>query len=194
MPIFEQIRSRILSKLKARQIKDVNRAINALYIELIRRTSSGRYPQEIPEAIKTQSSEIRGKNVVGSLTISLEVAPMALAFEYGSGIWSERGARQKYPIVPNKASILAFDWPEAANIGSREGVADVVTPVTYNEQTFQFEGGRAFLPKVMHPGIRARPYIAPSIATKADEITEILGDGFMQVLDEELGPRVEIIR
>jgi hypothetical protein len=180
-----QAKAGFINLIKTRLRKNVTQATNILYLELVRRTSSGKYPDEITEAIRTSPAKFEpNKGIVGQVAIDLDIAPMALAFEFGSGIWAERGSKQKYPITPKNASILSFLWPEATNIAQREGV----DRVRFTEE------GRAFLPKVMHPGIQARPYIQPAIETKADEIAELLGDGFIEVLSEALGPDRIVIK
>jgi len=119
------------------------------------------WSKKIPGAIEVGVVEEPADGMMSiEIAVNLVEAPEALAFEYGSGIWGKKG--EKYPILPKTPNgKLAFDWPEAANIGTREGVREVVTPVTMTQSGF--EGGRAILPGVMHPGVQAKPYMAPAI-------------------------------
>lgn len=107
--------------------------------------------------------------------ISTRDAPEALAYEYGSGIWGKLG--QRYPILPKNKKFLAFVWPQAANIGAREGVPEVVTEVTQTDGGGGFVGGRAVLPGVMHPGVRAVPYMQPAADKNLDKIVSGMADG-----------------
>lgn len=68
-------------------------------------------------------------------------APYTLAFEYGSGIHRTRGVPDKYPIRGNP--FLAFYW---------EKIGEFVV-----------------LPGVSHPGIKAVPFIEPSLKSFFNE-------------------------
>lgn len=109
-----------------------------------------------------------------TVKISTKDAPEALAYEFGSGIWGKLG--RKYPIDPVNSEFLAFDWPQAANIGSREGVPDIVSPVV-NLPGGGFTGGRAILPGVMHPGVKAVPYMQPAAEKNLAKILNGMADG-----------------
>lgn len=174
------------SNIQNELIASVTKAVNVLYTAIMRRLSSAEYPDAIAANTKTTPATEKDKVITGSIIVdaSPNAAPMALAFEIGSGIWAEQGTRQKYPIEPTEASILAFNWPEAENIAKREGV-DLVN---------FGPGGKAFLPKVMHPGIKAKPYIQPSIEEKLDEIADIIGDDFVLAISAELGPDLVVIK
>ena len=124
------------------------------------------------EVTTVQDESATAKSII--VKISTKNAPEALAYEYGSGIWGKEG--RKYPINPKNAKFLAFDWPQAANIGSREGVRDVVTPVKMLDGG-GYEGGRAILPGVMHPGVRAEPYMQPAADKNLKKILEGMADG-----------------
>lgn len=131
----------------------------------------------IKENIEVLPVEVSGSVLIATIRVDASEttgAPEALAYEYGSGIWGKKG--EKYPIYPKKAGgKLAFDWPAAANIGSREGVRDIVTPVTPIAEG-RFEGGRAILPSVMHPGVKAEPYLAPAIEKYEKDLISSLAD------------------
>jgi len=101
-------------------------------------------------------------------------APEAPAYEFGSGIWGKEG--QKYPIKPVEASALAFDWPNAASIAQREGVSKV---------NFG-PGGRVVLPGVMHPGVRAEPFLQPAVDKNKHTLVSRLADVSVKLLADSL--------
>lgn len=169
------------SDIRTGLIKSVTKIVDVLFRAISQNLSSGKYPQELKDGVSTLPVKVTGAKVEGTIQVK---APQATAFEFGSGIWSTRGPRAKYPITPKEASMLAFDWPEAQNIAQREGVS----LVNFGP------GGHVVLPKVMHPGIQARPYIQPAIDAKADEIAEILADDILSSISEFIGPDVEVIQ
>ena len=126
-----------------------------------------RVAQRLPEAISSATS-IGVAHATGNgsasieITIDLDKAPMAAAFEWGSGLMSMRKPPEKYKIEPKNASMLAFEWGEARNIRP-EGLR-------ISKKT-----GKVILPYVMHPGIKPRQYIAPTLLAEMDEIKRIVG-------------------
>lgn len=151
--------------------------------------------QRIRENIEVPPVEVSEGTLVAAIRVDASEdtgAPEALAYEYGSGIWGKEGA--KYPITPKDGKVLAFDWPQAANIGSREGVRDIVTPVTPIAGG-GFEGGRAILPSVMHPGVKAEPYLAPAIAKYEKGLISSLADASAKILaDTTISTKVIIVK
>ena len=69
----------------------------------------------------------------------MPLSGMARAYEYGSGLHATRGIRQKYRISPRLKKLLSF----SSTLGKDSGKMIAV-------------------PKVMHPGVNARPYLAKS--------------------------------
>ena len=107
-------------------------------------------------AISVKSVAMSGNAVVGTIEIDLNTAPEALAYEYGSGIHSEKG--EKYPIPKDEATrnqpFLVFAWEKA---------------YPHIRRT---KDGKVVLKRVMHPGVAARPYIEPSL----DELKKTVKD------------------
>lgn len=104
-----------------------------------------------------QSSE--GSSI--DILVGGELAPMALAFEFGSGEHATRGPRGTYPIPKEAGGLLAFEWPRvAAELGKPEGTIFV-------------------FPRVDHPGVEAVPYVAPTITKTAPEIAKIIGEAII---------------
>ena len=83
-----------------------------------------------------------------SIIVDLKVAPEGAAYEYGSGIHGEKGV--VYPITPKKAPSLAFPvGPEPGRWPKYSGELET--------------GDYIYLPHVLHPGVKARPYLKPAI-------------------------------
>jgi len=150
----------------------------------------GGYPKEIPASITVGVATVT--DVGASIGISTDDkgkdnARITLAFELGSGLFGKEG--QKYKIEPKSGGkVLHFPWSIAQNIGPREGVRSVVHPIPGTEP----QEAEAFLPSVMHPGIKPRPFLQRSIDASSDRMLEIIGQNFeYQILD---GPRVEVIK
>lgn len=103
--------------------------------------------RRIKGAIKAQPPVREGDAIVGKITINLDEAsggaPEAMAYEFGSGIHSEKG--ETYVILPREQKALAFFWDKA------------------NASIPRLPDGRVLLRKVNHPGVAARPYIEPSL-------------------------------
>jgi hypothetical protein len=75
-------------------------------------------------------------------------APEAHAFEHGSGIHGPGGS--KYPIVARNVPLLAF-------MGTNEFAGHLIT-----------------VPSVQHPGVGARPFMAPAVEANRAEALELL--------------------
>jgi hypothetical protein len=130
--------------------------VGAFFSEKLReKVTSGRYPQAIKDGISVDEPK---QNYIDVLV----TAPMAAAFEYGSGIHATRGVKAKYRIPKEGgSSFVAFPkerWPG-------------YEPPPEAPDVFVFSF-------VMHPGIVARPYIKPTIQSSAPQIREILGKAF----------------
>lgn len=118
-----------------------------------------------------------------SITLGGEKAPYAVAYEYGSGIHGAKGAT--YKITPHKASLLRFPvgsppegrWPMFSNVG---------TAISEPGQDVYFE-------EVDHPGVRAKPFVKPSIVKVAPQITKILGQSFKAEIMSKV-ERVTVIK
>jgi hypothetical protein len=86
--------------------------------------------------------------------VDLNQAPMARAFERGSGLHDRRGARY-IMIAPKNTSQIVFEGTNAW-----KGQIIRVPPM----------GGGV----VYHPGVAARPYLAPAVQENRAKIREIL--------------------
>jgi len=144
-------------------------------------------PRKIIDATSIGSPVITGEGA-GYIDITIDMnpdtgAPMAAAFEYGSGLHGKRG--QRYPIEPKNAKVLAFPWSIARNL----------SPSFTGKSTAGIElsaDDKAFLPKVMHPGVAARPFIRPTIQEEKEQIKKILGKEFIASI--KLGGITTIIK
>jgi hypothetical protein len=113
------------------------------------------WSSDIPGAIRVEPAEVDSAgnysvNIV--VNLSEDGAPMAAAFEYGSGVHGEKG--KKYVIDPKEGNDhLAFPlsrWPN-------------YMPPPNVSRGFRFPGTVSRKAFVMHPGVRARPFLRPAI-------------------------------
>lgn len=125
-------------------------------------------PKAIIEYTSADSPKKEGNKYSVDVVIdtSENAAPMAGAFEWGSGEHGEKGKR--YPIVARnpEEQPLHFFWVE---------------------QDRWFKG-----PIVRHPGVEARPYIKPSIEESKEKIRKILGKEFKAIILADT-KRIEVI-
>ena len=109
---------------------------------------------------KAPTERIRGNIEVGQVRkdggrysvevfVSLKKAPEAGAYEYGSGIHATQGTKGTYPIVAKNAPNLVFWW---------------------EKKNKMFVG-----PSVNHPGVAAKPYLAPAAQETKKSIRQKLG-------------------
>jgi hypothetical protein len=88
--------------------------------------------------------------------VDLSIAPMARAFEYGSGIHATRDTMSPQQIGP-RGKILIMGNPLLSFPGTNE-----------------FKGQTIITPVVRHPGVAPRPFLAPAIQENRDRIRKIL--------------------
>ena len=118
---------------------------------------------KVSKNMKVGKVENNGSGALG-ITISIgmkdDEAPAAAAYEFGSGLHGKEG--KKYPIVPRKSGgFLVFpkeSWPG-------------YQPPPDAPNVF-------FFSKVMHPGVKAKPYMKPAIEENKEEMGEMIGSFF----------------
>jgi len=114
-------------------------------------------------------SKAKEEGEVVSITLSIgdkkkdksgnPLSGMARAYEYGSGEKATRGEKKRYPITPKTKKALWFymDNPnENLLLYEKDGIIGVT------------------LPKVMHPGVEARPFLSPAIQELLPRLSEQL--------------------
>jgi len=162
-------------------IKSVTKVIGILSSQISKRLQSGDYPKELRNGVSTLPARDENGVVVGTVIVEGETV---FAYEFGSGLWSERGIRAKYPIVP-EGEVLKFLWPAGSEAAAFSDTGE--------ELVVPGAGGLVHLPMVMHPGIRPQPFVQPAIDDRADEILEELGDDVVISISMALGPDVVVI-
>jgi hypothetical protein len=118
---------------------------------------------EVSKNMKVGKVESKGSGALG-ITISIgmkeDEAPAAAAYEFGSGLHGKEG--KKYSIVPRKSGgYLVFPkerWPG-------------YQPPPDAPDVFVFSS-------VMHPGVKARPYMKPAIEENKEEMKRLIGAFF----------------
>jgi hypothetical protein len=121
------------------------------------RVTQNKLPQKINEAVSIGAAQQQGDTSFIDVDIHLKTAPMAAAFEWGSGIHTQRGIPNTYPIMPKTKEALAI--PRAR--WSKYIPPPDIDPV--------------ILLKVNHPGVAPRPYILPTLVENKEEFRKILG-------------------
>ena len=126
--------------------------------------------KRIKDATSIGSPVVKGDGGYIDVTIDLskDAAPMAAAFEYGSGIHGKEG--KTYKIEPDEKDFLAFEWDKVDSSSSRGGKFRGVSKRT----------GKAIFSFVDHPGVRERPYIRPTINDHKKEIAKLIGREFIE--------------
>lgn len=121
---------------------------------------SKRLPSLIKDAIYIDQPQSNENNVSIEIKIDGNEAPMAAAFEYGSGLHRTRGTPSFIDIYPRNKPFLAIPrsrWPSYVPPPD-------VDPV--------------ILRHVQHPGIVARPFVLPAILKNKTELRTELGRAF----------------
>ena len=113
-------------------------------------------PKAIIQHTSIESPQKQGNKYSVDVVIdtSKKAAPMAGAYEWGSGVHGEKGEKYTIPGMPWLV-IPGERWPE-------------------------FDSPPAILRSVKHPGVEARPYIAPSIVKIKPKIGKMFAKEFKQ--------------
>lgn len=155
-------------------LASLGRVGSLFYVRMVSRLETGNYPTgdsergytSIQSAASVQSPKMVDGSAVIEIHIDLKKAPYAGAYEWGSGIHATRGPKVKYPIVPRQGKYMVFpegDWPGWEDRGGKGAVP---------------RKGIFFLTEVEHPGVEAKPYIAPTVAEIQPEVRKILARDF----------------
>jgi hypothetical protein len=122
-------------------------------------SSEDSLPDDISDATRIEGPFQSGEGSSIDIVIDLKQAPMAAAYEWGSGVHATRGKRGEYPITGDP--LLAF--PKERWLGYEPPP---------NREFFVF-------PFVMHPGVKAVPYIAPTIEETKVDIARMIGEALI---------------
>lgn len=169
-----------MANFSSELLAKVTEAGNVLARRIAENVSKNNLPSAISENIilrpATRESDTR-YSIEIAISLAEDAAPMAAAFEFGSGIHSTRGNQGHYVIEPREKSVLKFMFPEAQNIHPRNPEA----PVSSAPDLKFDDEGNVYLPRVMHPGVAPRPFIQPAIEEARPTIEEL----FMDAIEAE---------
>ena len=137
--------------------------------------SSGEYPDEMKSNIVVGEPEVAQGGMYSSsgqiyVYIDGKKAPMAAAFEWGSGEHATRGRIGTYKIEPKDTSVLKFGWQPDFVPWKSPKFAGVILEGAGTEGTYFFQW-------VDHPGIAPRPYLAQVIREATPEVVKVLSLG-----------------
>lgn len=143
------------------------------------RIDSNGLPKVIKDATSIGDPNVSSDKGYVDVTIdtSEDGAPMAAAFEYGSGVHGDEG--EEYPITHRESG-------RALQIPRDRFQSYTPEPPKYPDRD------PLYFMKVMHPGVKARPYIRPTIIENKEEIAKIIGREFVASIS--LGGKVTIIK
>lgn len=158
-----------------------------LFVEKVRaNVSAMNVPHEISDVIYIDPPKM---NQGGSYSIEVKIpmrdgAEAAAAFEFGSGKW-EKGGAGGYYIFPRYENALRIDWADWPGFE---------LPVIPGPRMIGAVGADGLLLRhVLHPGVRARPYIAPALDDVMEEVKNILSRSIRAELSILDGKGVEVI-
>ena len=121
--------------------------------------SNSSWSNKIPPAISSTSATTDGKGKYeASIKVDLVAAPMAAAFEFGSGV-HRKDNPSKY-IIKNRTAgkmlvIPASRWPNK-----------------------KFNDDPVYISSVNHPGVAARPFLQPAINSRSFFLSRALAKAF----------------
>jgi hypothetical protein len=146
-----------LSNVTNGVLAGLTKVANLFVIKMKQKVSQNNLPQAISDATSIGAAQQQGDSAFIDVDINLKKAPMAGAFEWGSGIHRQRGAPATYSINPKNANVLAIPRSRWKNYSPPPDTDPI------------------FVRHVNHPGVAPRPYIAPTLVENREEIHKILG-------------------
>jgi len=166
--------------------KDIRFEVGKILMNMVSRIVSdakqaASWSSKIPNSISgPEPLMIEANRVSTRLLVDLDKAPMAMAFEYGSGIHSTIGERGTYEIVPKNFRFLVFPVgnPPVGRWPKYSGDLD--------------EGDKIYLNLVNHPGVVANPFLQPAIADNAEKFLDEIAEAGLDAFVDNV--KVEIIR
>jgi len=148
-----------------------------IFISAAKRFSN--YSTRIPRSLKYEQPTSSGKEAKIVIYADPEIAPHAIAKEYGSGLHRLNGTPSTFKIEPKNANALKFPWPKFFSNppnGPNNHKVISVNPVM----------GTVALSSVDHPGSEAQPFMDPAARTTQGEIGKIISDEYGKVLDVQI--------
>ena len=175
----------------------LNKAIHYLEERIRDRLDGGRYPSgddkyrpnyvPIQDSVIISEAESVSDGYQARLTYGGEDAPYALAYEFGSG---ERAGEGTYEIFAVNVGALSFYWEK---IGAQTIVPKKGGFTSHYASPNVFFVGKG---KVDHPGIKAQPFVEPTIQEEKEKIGEIIGKDFVAqigvMFEKEFQERITI--
>jgi len=154
------------------------RAGGHLFEKIRAKTSHGSYPEAIGRSMSLGQVRKMKNTYYIDIIFDLKIAPMLLAFEYGSGEHATRGEARRYRIEPKNVLTLAI--PEASWEGFK-------FPFFRGKKMIRYSNGKFLLRYVDHPGIKPHPFIVPTIREERPTLRRLLGDAFRVISH---GPKI----
>jgi len=133
--------------------------------------SNARWSSLIPGAITRTEIKKENNKLVASIIVDLIKAPMARAFEFGSGIHVDNNPEQTYRIEA-KTKLLKFPFsltymPSSKFVGMNGKNIGQLNRILRREGQVN---GTTYWNYVDHPGVKARPFVVPAIKKNLDGV------------------------
>lgn len=171
--------SRIFKGRGVIKVNDILRDLNATFQKYLEKVVNdakinASWSKTIPKAIKLGhiNIDLSNRKLSAKIILDTSIAPEAAAFEYGSGLHRKNKSPSKYIIAP-KAGLfngtLAFEWPGRNPNFPSGGKFIRALP-----------NGKFLFWYVDHPGVQARPYLAPAKEKNRAILKKELAKGFKQ--------------
>ena len=150
-------------------------------LDAVARLARGFAPtKRIESAISTLPVVSSESMIESGIVVDINKAPEGAAYEFGSGLFATRGDRHKYPIDPrpdNPNHALIFEW--------------VNEPAQVRRDAPHTSDGKVILRHVEHPGVVAKPYMAPAFDSETgDKMAQQIDDAIMRQFG--IGQDVEV--
>jgi hypothetical protein len=155
----------------------INAMNNTLQIIVQDAKNNASWSTTIPDAIGYRpAEESSGGNIMGYITLDNKNYPEAAAFEFGSGLHRKKGSKDTYLIIPKKTNgLLVFPRSRWKNYNP---------PPDKDPLYFTF---------VQHPGVAARPFLAPAIRKNGKILRQNIRNSFLSGIQRSFRITREVI-
>jgi hypothetical protein len=177
--------SNIINKLKYKILSPWLTAFSNSVIQDAKKNSS--WSSSIPGAIGSAKIEEKGSRLSIRVTINLKQAPMAAAFEHGSGVHNKTNPDTYAISATNKLLKFPFTltfMPGIKLAGVKGKHIGQVARILNGDQGQV--SGEMFWNYVDHPGVAARPYMKPAIDSNLDSFKQKLLKGISSGVNQSI--------
>ena len=132
-------------------------------------------------AIGSEDPVVTGAKIVGIVGARIAEAKYAAFVERGTGVYHEPDAHGPWTVVPKNAKALA--WRSGAVMLNEKGKKLYMNEAG-NYTTTKHDAAMVFARKVTIQGMKARPYLAPSVEQNREKIQSIFRSKIQQAIKQ----------